>query len=67
MSKLRWKYANLDENDLEKVKMLEEELGTCVLALMPNFSFAKLTDAQVEKLQAMEKELGVVLVAFRES
>ena len=67
VSKLRWKYANLDEGDLDKVKALEDELGACVLALTPNFSFAKLENEQVEKLKALEKELGVVLVAYRES
>jgi len=66
MSKTRWKYANLDEADLEKVKALEEELGACVLALTPNFSFAKLDEAQIQKLKELEKELGVVLVAYRE-
>jgi len=67
MSKLRWKYAELDENDLEKIKTLESELGSCVLALAPNFKFANLDDQQIEKLKELEKELGVTLVAYRES
>jgi hypothetical protein len=60
----RLQIAKLDEDSLEKLKVMEEELGACILALEPKYPVAKLTPPQVQKLQALEKELGVVLLAY---
>jgi hypothetical protein len=62
----RVKIAQLTEAQLEKVRELETELGTWVVAVEPEVKFAKLTKAQLEKLQAMESELGVILLAYKQ-
>jgi hypothetical protein len=59
------KIAELDKARLAKVRALEEELGTYVVALEPQLPLANLTDEQLERLQAAEAELGVVLLAYR--
>jgi hypothetical protein len=59
------KYAQLDERGLEKVQVLEEEMGSVVLVMERQLPAAKLTDQQVERIQALEKELGVILIAYR--
>jgi hypothetical protein len=56
--------ANLTAEQLEKVKELETDLGTWVVAVEPEIRLADLTEAQVKKLQAVEKELGVILLAY---
>ena len=43
---------------------MEEELGSCIVALEPYHLPAPLTDQQLQKLLALEKELGVVLLAY---
>jgi len=60
----RIRIANLDPATLEKIKLMEEEFGSCILALEPDHSPAHLTAEQLQKLQAMEKDLGVVLLAY---
>ena len=57
--------ASLDAATLEKLKLMEEELGSCILALEPYHPPAQLTEEQIQKLRLMEKELGVVLLAYR--
>ena len=61
----RMKIAKLDEASLEKLRLMEEEFGTCVLALEPQYPLAGLEPQQVKKLEALEKELGVVLLAYK--
>ena len=62
MPKIR--IANLDPATLEKIKLMEEELGSCIIALEPYHSPAQLTAEQLQKLRALEIELGVVLLAY---
>jgi hypothetical protein len=64
MPRTRLKIATLNDEDLEKLKTLEEATGTLILALEPQHPMAKLTNQQVAKLQALEKELGVLLLAY---
>lgn len=59
------KYAQLKDDDLMKVKKLEQELGKIVLAYDPEPVYAELTDEQLRKLQSLEKELGVILLAYK--
>jgi len=58
-------FANLNEEQLRKVRELEEEMGTCVLAYSKPIVPAQLTDEQLAELRALEAELGVCLVAYR--
>ena len=60
------KVANLNSEKLDKVKTLEDELGTTVVAYKPEASFASMTDAEIAKLQTTEKELGMVLLALEQ-
>ena len=58
------RFASLDSATLEKIKLMEEELGSRIVALEPYYQPAQLTDQQFQKLRAMEQELGVVLLAY---
>ena len=60
----RVKIAKLTEAQLDKVRSLETELGTWVVAVEPQFQLADLTAVQLEKLQKAESELGVILLAY---
>ena len=56
--------SSLDEKDLGRIKSLEDELGSPLLA----FSCHKARPAELDghrlaKLQALEQDLGVALVA----
>jgi len=64
MAKTRLKIADLTEEEITKVKAMEESLDTLILALEPVRPFAKLTEEQMKRLQELEKEMGVVLIAY---
>ncbi|HEY9078327.1 MAG TPA: hypothetical protein VIO61_17455 [Anaerolineaceae bacterium] len=64
MAKTRMKIAALNEDELAKVRSMEESLGTLILALEPQRKMAELTPEQVAQLQRLEKELGVILIAY---
>ena len=65
MSESRMRVAELDEDRLAKLRELENELGTWVVALEEGFRLADLTEEQLAKLWGVEQELGVVLLAYR--
>lgn len=56
--------ATLDENSLERLRNLERELGSVIVAYQTASPFAALSEDQLQRLKALEQELGVVLVAF---
>lgn len=66
MIKRRMKIADLDEASIERIRQMEESMGTLIVALEPHFPPAELTEEQVRKLQDLEKEIGVVLIAYRD-
>ena len=65
MSKQRMKIANLDEASLDRIRQMEESMGTLIVALEPHIPLAELTEEQVEMLNTLEQELGVVLIAYQ--
>ena len=65
MAAPRMKIAELDETRLARLRQLEDEMGTYVVALEPEFQFADLSEEHLAELQAAEKELGVVLLAYK--
>jgi hypothetical protein len=67
MTETRFKIAELDKARLQKLRALEEKLGTYVVALEPKLPLAALSDEQLEQLQDAETELGVVLVAYEKT
>jgi len=65
--KPRFKFANLDEASLARVKELETQMDNIyILALEPRVELAELSAEQVARLQALEQELGVVLLAYNQ-
>ena len=57
--------AALNEEQLKKVRELEQEVGTYLLAYTKPIVPAQLTDEQLAKLEALEADLGLCLVAYR--
>ena len=66
MIKRRMKIADLDEASIERIRQMEEAMGTLIVALEPHVPLAELTEEQVRKLQDLEKEMGVVLIALQD-
>ncbi len=64
MSKQRMKIANLDEASLDRIRQMEESMGTLIVALEPHIPLAELSEEQVDKLRSLEQELDVVLIAY---
>lgn len=63
--KPKFKFANLDEASLDRVKELESQMDDVyILALEPRVELADLSSDQVEQIRALEQELGVVLLAY---
>lgn len=57
--------AKLDESKMQKVRQLEEELGTPILAVEQMCRWTDLDEERLRKLQEAEKELGLVLLAYQ--
>ena len=60
------KMATLTRAQVERVRQLEAEIGTWIVAVEPEIKIAKLDEEQLAKLQAAEQELGVVLLAYEQ-
>ncbi len=61
-----YNYAKLEDAKLNKVKALENEIGTPLLALGGyEPECARLDRAKLAKIRAVEKEMGVVLLAVK--
>ncbi|MFO7680935.1 MAG: hypothetical protein R6X34_12870 [Chloroflexota bacterium] len=60
------KIAKLNEQDVAKIRALEEAMGTHIMAYQPGLQMADLTAEQVQALQGVENELGVILLAYDE-
>jgi hypothetical protein len=58
------KIAELDEKNLSRLHALEEELGTTIIALEPDYRIAELSAEQLAHLQESEQKMGVVLLAY---
>jgi hypothetical protein len=57
--------ATLSPEQLQKLRDLERELGTYVLAYTRPLTPAQLSREQVAKVQALERKFGLCLVAYR--
>ncbi|HMQ35494.1 MAG TPA: hypothetical protein PKD53_32590 [Chloroflexaceae bacterium] len=66
MNETRLRPANLDQGSLERLRQLEQEFGSVIIAYQPESPFAGLSDEQVRRLKELERELGVVLLAYDE-
>ena len=67
MSNLTVKPAVLDEQQVNRVKQIEREIGddSVVIAYAKTREPAELTPSQLDRLRDVERELGVYLVAWR--
>lgn len=64
---VKFKFAELDDSQLQDVQGLEDELDSVVLALEPStLQLASLSEAQIARLKAVESELGLLLLAFQQ-
>ncbi len=57
-------YSVLTEEQLARLRELEQELGGWVLAIEPAVKLANLTPTQLARIQALEEELGIILLAY---
>lgn len=64
MRRARMRIAQLNDEQLAKLQVFEEELGAYVVALEPQYKLAHLTAEEIAQIEAMEQELGVVLLAY---
>jgi hypothetical protein len=64
MNQTRLNPAELDESSIARLRQLEQEIGTVIIAYQPESPFAPLSDEQVARLKEVERELGVVLLAY---
>ena len=57
-------YAKIDAKTLDKIKILEKEIGVILLAYEKLPTYAKIPDSDVVKLKEVERSMGVTLLAF---
>jgi len=58
------KIAALDEDDVAKIRALEEEIGKHVMAFTTGLDIARLTQTQLARVRDLEEELGVTLLVY---
>ena len=61
------KIANLEEESVARIRALEEELGSHIMAFAPGPDVASLPADQLERIKALEEELGVTLLVYESS
>ncbi|NTU78979.1 MAG: hypothetical protein HGA45_06185 [Chloroflexales bacterium] len=64
MNQTRLRPAHLDEGSLGRLRQLEQEIGSVVIAYQPESPYAGLSAEQVQRLKELERELGLVLLAY---
>ncbi len=57
--------APLDEQGLTRVRTMEAELGSVIVAYHAETPFSHLSEEQLRRLETLEQELGVVLLAYK--
>ena len=59
-------YANyVDDTAVKKIRDLEKETGTLIMAYATPYAPADLSSEQLKKIEALEKELCVRLVSYK--
>lgn len=61
------KIANLEEENVARIRALEQELGAHIMAFAPGPDIAPLPNEQLERIKALEEELGVTLLVYETS
>lgn len=57
--------AQLDETSLQRVRVMEQELGSVIIAYQSETPFLHLSEEQLRSLRELELELNVVLLAYK--
>ena len=60
----RLRPAHLDDGSLGRLRELEQEIGSVIIAYKPESPYAELSADQVRRLADLERELGLVLLAY---
>ncbi len=58
--------AIIDDEQIEKIRSLENELGKVLLAIEQPRKLAQLSDEQIDELKKTEDTLGCVVVAYQD-
>jgi hypothetical protein len=58
-------FAQLDDEQLNQLRALENELGGVLIALKSTVPLADLTDDQISRLQQYEKDHDVIILACK--
>jgi hypothetical protein len=58
------KVASLSDEDVAKLRLLEEETGTHIMAFEPGLKIASLNADNLERLKKLETQLNVTLLVF---
>lgn len=66
MSYMCMSIAQLDQSKIDKVRELEQEIGTPVIAVEQKCHWTDLDEDRLHKLQGVEEELGLVLLAYQQ-
>ncbi len=56
--------ADISEDEIAKIKNLEQQMGKVLLAVEKPRRIAELSEAQLEALKKTEESLGCVMVAY---
>lgn len=56
--------APLSQEEVGRIRELEEAIGKHIMAFVPGLEVADLDDAQVAQVQALEADLGVTLLVY---
>ena len=56
--------AKISDDEIEKIKSLEQEMGKVLLAVEKPRRIATLSEEQLESLKKTEESLGCVMVAY---
>ncbi len=60
------KYPQLNQQQMQQLKSLENELGTVVVAVEPETQVAELPPDKLRRLQQAEREMGMILLAYKQ-
>jgi hypothetical protein len=66
-SKKDFKVAELKDEEMKKISLLESELGICLVAFEQENKIADLEKAHLDKIKNLEKELGFTIVAYKKA
>jgi hypothetical protein len=58
------KIAELDQDNVSKIRALEENTGFHIMAFEPAVTLSAPTEEQLNQIQSLEKELNVTLLAY---